>query len=253
MVAHRPVINFRVSARRWGSLPSASTAGSMRPTAQREAASPPVTSLKSIRAPVHRSALSRPNLTCPNGLSVDPLSGDLFFDDECFGAGSDNPSIWRIHDPAGAATMSVYATLPASPGGQLAFSPDGALYAVAGYNNIQQVVKIGGTNTPSPASMTTLAGITSFFCLTMGEAQGSGAAKSLIVCDSNGIELIDVTTNPFTPSTVLISSGTAGSGVRLVPTAAYTPSGQRHESLNSRRATGGCVASSPRIRPRRWR
>ncbi len=151
------------------------------------------------------------NLTCPNGLSVDPLSGDLFFDDECYGGGSDNPSIWRIADPAGAATLSVYATLPATPNGQLAFAPDGTLYAVTGYNSVQQVVQLGGTNTSSPPAMAALSGIQSFFCLTMGQAQASGAAKSLIVCDTNGIELVDITTTPFTP-TVLISSGTAGSG-----------------------------------------
>ena len=149
------------------------------------------------------------NLTCPNGLSIDPLSGDLFFDDDCFGAGSDNPSIWRIHDPGGAATLGVYATLPTTPSGQMAFSPDGTLYAVTGYTNVEQVVQIGGTNTAQPPSMTTLSGISSFFCLTMGEAQGSGAAKSLIVCNSSGVELVDITTSPFT-STVLISSGGSG-------------------------------------------
>ena len=40
------------------------------------------------------------NLTCPAGLAVDPLSGDLFFDDACSGAGSDNPSIFRISNPS---------------------------------------------------------------------------------------------------------------------------------------------------------
>ena len=149
------------------------------------------------------------NLTCPNGLSIDPLSGDLFFDDDCFGAGTDNPSIWRIHDPAGAATLGVYTTLPTTPSGQLAFSPDGTLYAVTGYTGVRQVVKIGGTNTASPPSMTTLSGITSFFCLTMGEVQGDGSAKSLIVCDSNGVDLFDITTDPPT-STVLMSSGASG-------------------------------------------
>ena len=149
------------------------------------------------------------NLTCPNALSIDPLSGDLFFDDDCFGAGSDNPSIWRIHDPGGAATLSVYATLPTTPSGQMAFSPDGTLYAVTGYTGVRQVVRIGGTNSSSPPSMTTLSGITSFFCLTMGQVQGDGSAKSLIVCDGNGVELVDITTNPFT-SSMLISAGGSG-------------------------------------------
>ena len=30
-------------------------------------------------------------LTCPAGLAVDPLSGDLFFDDDCSGGGTDSP------------------------------------------------------------------------------------------------------------------------------------------------------------------
>ncbi len=177
------------------------------------------------------------NLTCPNGLAVDPLSGDLFFDDECFGAGADNPSLWRIHDPAGTATLSVYATLPATPNGQLAFAPDGTLFAVTGYNTVRQIMQIGGTNTSSPASMTPLAGISSFFCLTMGEAQGNGAAKSLIVCDSSGIDLIDITTSPFTP-TLLIASGSAGSGT-IGPDGCLYTSGQDtiYELAPS---TGGC-------------
>jgi len=177
------------------------------------------------------------NLTCPNGLAVDPLSGDLFFDDSCFGAGSDNPSLWRIHDPAGAATLSVYATLPTTPNGQLAFSPDGTLYAVTGYNNVEQVVKIGGTNTPSPPTMTTLSGISSFFCLTMGQAQASGAAKSLIVCNSNGVELVDITTNPFTHTT-LISSGSAGSGTIGPDGCLYTTGQDTVYKLSP--SSGGC-------------
>jgi hypothetical protein len=184
------------------------------------------------------------NLTCPNGLSVDPLSGDLFFDDECFGAGSDNPSIWRIHDPAGTATLSVYATLPATPNGQLAFSPDGTLYAVTGYNGVQQVIRIGGTNTVSPPSMTTLSGISSFFCLTMGEAQGNGAAKSLIVCDSNGIELVDITTNPFT-SAVLMSGGSASSGVAGPDGCLYTAAQDTIYKLTKGDGSCGFVPTNP--------
>ena len=176
-------------------------------------------------------------LTCPNGLSVDPLSGDLFFDDECYGAGSDDPSIWRIHDPAGAATKSVYATLPSTPNGQLAFAPDGTLYAVTGYTGAQQVVQVGGTDTSSPPNVATLSGLSSFFCLTMGEAQASGAAKSLIVCDGNGIELIDITTNPFA-HTVLISSGNAGSGVIGPDGCLYTQGSDTVYKLAP--SSGGC-------------
>ena len=48
----------------------------------------------------HRVRTVASNLTCPTALSIDPLSGDLFTDDSCFGAGSDNPALWRISNPA---------------------------------------------------------------------------------------------------------------------------------------------------------
>jgi hypothetical protein len=38
------------------------------------------------------------NLTCSEPLSIDPLSGDLFTDDACFGASS--TALWRVHNPS---------------------------------------------------------------------------------------------------------------------------------------------------------
>ena len=71
-------------------------------------------------------------LTCPSIISIDPLSQDLFTDDSCTGAGSDNPSIWRVTDPDGASpSTSVYATLPHTPNATLAFAPAGTIYAWA--------------------------------------------------------------------------------------------------------------------------
>ena len=46
-------------------------------------------------------------LTCPSIISIDPLSEDLFTDDSCTGAGSDNASIWRVTDPDGAAARDI--------------------------------------------------------------------------------------------------------------------------------------------------
>jgi hypothetical protein len=58
------------------------------------------------------------NVTCPTALAVDPLSGDLFFGDSCFGNGSDNPNLYRVANPASATpAVSVYTTLPATPMG----------------------------------------------------------------------------------------------------------------------------------------
>ena len=69
------------------------------------------------------------NLTCPYAIATDPLSGDLFVDDGCSGAGSDNQSIWRISNLSSTSpTVTVYATLPNTPNFQLSFAPNGTLY-----------------------------------------------------------------------------------------------------------------------------
>jgi hypothetical protein len=153
-------------------------------------------------------------LTCPTPVAVDPLSGDLFFTDACFGAGSDNPSLWRIQNPTSAnPTLVVYATLPSTPNGAIAFAPNGTMYVVNNYTGAGNVIQVAGTNTPSPPAMTTLSGISSDFWITMGQVQSNGAAKSLLVHSNNALKLVDITTSPFT-TTVLangaIATGTIG-------------------------------------------
>ena len=153
-------------------------------------------------------------LTCPSALAVDPLSGDLFFTDTCSGAGSDNPSLWRISGPGGATpTLSVYATLPATPNGSTAFAPNGTIYVVTGYSGAGSIVRITGTNIAGPPTMTTLAGISSDGPLTMGESLADGSARSLIVHNSNSVKKVDITTVPFITTvmaTGIYSSGTIG-------------------------------------------
>jgi hypothetical protein len=150
-------------------------------------------------------------LTCPSPLAVDPLSGDLFFTDTCFGAGSNNPSLWRIENPASAnPTLIVYATLPSSPNGAVTFAPNGTLYVVNAYNGPGNIIQVAGTNTSSPPAMTTLSGISSDFWITMGEVQANGAAKSLVVHNNNALKVVDITTNSFT--TTVLANGSIGSG-----------------------------------------
>jgi hypothetical protein len=72
-------------------------------------------------------------ITCPGLIAIDPLSGDLFTDANCFGdAGGgelNNASSWRISDLSGPSpSVSVYATLPGSPNGSIAFAPNGTIY-----------------------------------------------------------------------------------------------------------------------------
>ena len=150
-------------------------------------------------------------LTCPTALAVDPLSGDLFFDDSCFGAGSDNPSLFRLRNPGSASpTLEVYATLPTTPTGWIAIAPDGTIYMPQTLTPPAPVVRISGTDKPSPATVTPVPGLTTNYWVTVGETLPNGSAKSLIVLNGSTIQLADITTNPPT-FTDLINTG-PGSG-----------------------------------------
>ncbi len=90
-------------------------------------------------------------LTCPALISLDPLSGDLFADDNCSGDGLNDPSLWRISDPDGVSPKTtVYATLPTTPDGTEAFAPDGTQYVLLGDT---QVAEVSATSGPSPATV----------------------------------------------------------------------------------------------------
>lgn len=157
------------------------------------------------------------NLTCPNGLAVDPLSGDLFFDNACNGGGLNNPNLFRVLNPSSAnPTVVVYATLPTTVGnGAISFAPDGTIYVVTNYFNYPNapVVRIDGTNKSSP-TITSL-DLNALYWVTVGEVNPDGSAKSLIVLSGTSpdfsLSLVDITTNPFT-STAL-TNGAIGSGV----------------------------------------
>jgi hypothetical protein len=155
------------------------------------------------------------NLRCPHSLAVDPLSGDLFFDDECFGAGADDAAIHRIRNPtAMTPTVEVYATLPATPNGKLVFAPNGSLYVVTGYTSPTPapVVRVSGTNGPNPATVTPLTGVGSFYWVNIGEVGSNGEARSLITLTTAGLQLTDITTNPPTATTLAhnLGGGLAG-------------------------------------------
>jgi hypothetical protein len=80
-------------------------------------------------------------LDCPQYLAADPLNGDLLTQDGCTGWPSSD-AVQEIVGPAGS-TPSVrdYATGFPTELGQLAFAPDGVLYAVVGNGPIDAVVQ----------------------------------------------------------------------------------------------------------------
>jgi kumamolisin len=150
------------------------------------------------------------NVRCPFSLAVDPLSGDLFFDDGCSGAGSDDPRIYRIRNPGSASpTLEVYATLPATPNGKMSFAPDGTLYVVTGYfSPTPTISRVSGTNVPGPPGVSTVPGVNSFFWVNVAESDSNGAARSLLTLSSQGLELVDITLNP--PARTLLASNLGG-------------------------------------------
>jgi hypothetical protein len=154
-------------------------------------------------------------LSCPAGLAVDPLSGDLFFDNDCSG-GPQNSSIFRVIDPANSdptrpTSVVVYATLPSAANGGMVFAPNGTLYAVSGYyGNINAPVEqISGTNSAT-VTVTPVPGITSDFAVAIGTTNADGSASSLIVEPAGNLSEVPIA-NP-TAATVL-ATGSPGVGV----------------------------------------
>ena len=165
------------------------------------------------------------SLTCPGNLAVDPLSGDLFFTDACFGAGSDNPALFRVTDPGDTdpdrpTAVVTYATLPRTPNGNVAFAPNGTMYVESGYlDPVPVVVKVTGTDQPQPATYETVADVPSIYWINVGATLPDGSARSLIVLQyppgggsGTDLNLVDITTSPPTVTTLAhnIGSGTIG-------------------------------------------
>ena len=181
------------------------------------------------------------NVLCPTGLAVDPLSGDLFFSVSCFGAGSDNPSLFRVSNPASATpTLSVYTTLPGTPTGWIAFAPDGTIFMPQIVTNPTgaPMLRISGTNVPGTPTQTPVPGLSTLYWVTVGEVLPSGAAKSLIILDGTtfNVRLADITTNPPTYTDLII--GGIGTGVVGPDGCLYTSAGDSIYKLAP--SAGGC-------------
>ncbi len=145
------------------------------------------------------------NLTCAAGLAVDPLSGDLFYDDACNGFAA-NPGIFRVDPASPNPTASLYVNTPNSGAGNgaLVFAPNGTLYVVSQYFGVAhpQVVRITGTDQPQPPAVTAVTGVTSDFWLAIAATDASGDATAFLVNDANKLELVDTTTNPVGKTTL---------------------------------------------------
>ena len=155
-------------------------------------------------------------LTCAAGVAIDPLSGDLFVDDDCSGAGSDNASLWRVSNPSGPSpSTSVYATMPGPPPATIAFAPGGTFYVWDVAGGAVQIEKVSGTNVPGTPTVTPVAGLpvnVSFLGLLAGGTQPNGDADFLVLNyalsdGTSAIAILDLTTTPPSISNVLVSDG----------------------------------------------
>jgi subtilase family serine protease len=185
------------------------------------------------------------NLTCPAGLAIDPLSGDLFFDDQCTGGGTDDPSIYRIIDPANTnasnpTSVVVYATLPTTPNGGMAFAPNGTLYAVSGYynNTTAPVEQISGTNSTT-VTVTAVTGATSDYAVAIGVTNADGSAQSLIVEPSGTLEEVPIA-NPS--AAVVLATGAPGVGVTGPDGCLYSG---RYDSVDRLANSSGTCSFAP--------
>ena len=141
---------------------------------------------------------------CPYVMAVDPLSGDLFTDDECSGYAASN-QISRITDPSGTSpTVSDYYTTDGCNLG-LTFAPDGTLY-LANCNG--EVDSITGTNTATPTESTVAAVSGTPFSVAVTGTSSAGHATSIDVFTYSGdVYSVDLTQSPPVVST--IATGTS--------------------------------------------
>jgi hypothetical protein len=141
---------------------------------------------------------------CPFALAVDPLTGDLFTDDDCNGFAA-STQITRIENPA-SANPTVVSYIDDSDGNLgLAFAPNGTLYVAAGSSC--GVDAISGTNAGAPTMQQIVvqncgsAGVP--FGVAVAGTNSSGAATALDVFDFTGqAQRIDLTQSPATSTTV---------------------------------------------------
>jgi len=153
---------------------------------------------------------------CPSNLAVDPLSGDLFFDDECSGAGSNDASLFRLIDPAGTdpsrpTSVVTYMALPSSPNGAIAFAPNGTLYVLAFGSPSSTVEQVSATNA-AKVTVSQVAGITTSSGIAIGSTNADGSAQSLIVDPAGVLSEVSIANPSQTTVLATVSPGVGVTG-----------------------------------------
>jgi hypothetical protein len=177
-----------------------------------------------------------PNLTCPNALSVDPLSGDLFADDSCFGSGSNNPALWRISGLPATPTTTVYATLPNTPNANIAFAPSGNMYVW----DSGQGAEVTGTAGPTPPVVTVIPGLGSsnLGMLAFG-SQPNGDANYLIANFPGNNSVTPNIPSPISDFDLTVSPPAIGSAI--IDTGSANAIGGAGGAVNLITGPDGCV------------
>lgn len=139
-------------------------------------------------------------------VATDPLSGDLFVDQS---GGANN--IYRVSPTSG--TVTLYATVPNAQG--LTFAPNGTLYATS--INLQEVVKISGTNSPppTPTSWTAVAFVPVIGGVAVSATPGTPFVYASGLFDGK-ITKVDLTTSPPTLTNV-VRGGSFGANLAVGP------------------------------------
>jgi hypothetical protein len=118
----------------------------------------------------------------------------------------------------------------------MSFAPNGTLYVVTGYfGPTPPVVRVSGTGGPSPATVTPLPGLHSFFWVNVAESGPDGEARSLLTLFTEGLKLVDLTTDPPTETVV---ARNLGGGIIGPDGCLYAPVGTTVYRLTD--STGGC-------------
>ena len=147
--------------------------------------------------------------TCPLGLAVDPLSGNLFVSDTYGG-------IYELSGYTnGPGTATSYALSGQLDTDGLTFAPDGTLYAADEASGV--IYSITGTNAATPGVATPIVTIAGADGVTLETNPNSAAVPYLIVNSNNGdIIKVDQSTSPPTLTTIF-SGGSRGDFVTVGP------------------------------------